>query len=154
MAKKNVSQVVEEMAKPIVQNLGYELVETKYCKQNGAMALTLFIYSKDGITIDDCEKVSNALNEPLDALNPTGDEPYALNISSLGLDRPIKNIDDAGRDVGKEINVKLYVPQDGKKLWTGILTAFDDESITIKFDSTEKIFKFNQIALASPVIKF
>ncbi|MBO7508237.1 MAG: hypothetical protein J6T39_01155 [Clostridia bacterium] len=91
MAKKSVSEIVEEMAKPIVDNLGYELVEVKYSKGYSGMELTLFIHSPNGITLDDCEKVSKAIDEPLDELNPTKDEPYSLNVSSLGLDRPIKN---------------------------------------------------------------
>lgn len=154
MSKKSVSELVEEMAKPIVASLGYELVETKYSKQNSGMSLTLFIYSQKGITLEDCEKVSNALNEPLDNLNPTNDIPYTLNISSLGLDRPIKCSNDARRNVGAKIEVKLYVPQQEKKVWTGILTEYDDDTLTIENNGIKATFKYNQIALASPVIEF
>mgnify|MGYP002517320100 CR=1 FL=1 len=154
MAKKSVSQMVEEMAKPIVENLGYELVEVKYAKGAYGMDLTLFIHSENGISLDDCEKVSKALDAPLDELNPTNDQPYSLNVSSLGLDRPIKTADDARRNLGNEVDVKLYVPKDGKKLYTGILTEYTPDSITINQEQKKYTFKFAEIANCTQVIKF
>ncbi len=155
MAKKSVSELVEELCSPIVERLGYELVEVKYAKGKSGMELTLFIYSKDGITLEDCEKVSKAIDEPLDILNPTNDAQYSLNVSSLGLDRPIKNKRDAERNIGNKIDVKLYASKDGSKLYTGVLVASTNEDITIELkDKQTKIFKFEEIALASPVIEF
>lgn len=155
MTKKSVSEVVAEFATPIVENLGYELVEVKYQKGHSGMELTLFIYSKDGISLEDCEKVSRAIDEPLDVLNPTNDVSYTLNVSSLGLDRPIKSAKDAKRNIGTKVDVKLYAMKDGKKVYQGILTDYTDKSITIKTEQNEEIeFKFEEIALASPVIEF
>ena len=154
MSKKSVSDQVTEIATPIVENLGYELVEVKYQKGRNGMELTLFIYSKNGISLDDCEKVSKAVDLPLDELNPTNDEPYSLNVSSLGLDRPIKNQKDANRNMGIEIEVKLYAPKDGAKVYTGILTDCTEQTITINTKNEQKTFRFDEIALASPVIKF
>ncbi len=154
MAKKSVSELVTDLCSPIVENLGYELVEVKYAKGRSGMELTLFIYSKQGITLEDCEKVSKAIDEPLDNLNPTNDVSYTLNVSSLGLDRPIKTAKDAERNLNCKIEVKLYASQDGSKVFKGVLTEFTDCSITIKTDKEEKTFKFDEIALASPVIEF
>lgn len=155
MTKKSVSDLVTEFATPIVENLGYELVEVKYQKGHSGMELTLFIYSKDGISLEDCEKVSRALDEPLDRFNPTNDVSYTLNVSSLGLDRPIKSAKDAKRSIGAKIDVKLYAAKDGKKVYRGILTNYTEKSITISTDKNEEIeFKFEEIALASPVIDF
>ena len=154
MAKKSVSELVSEFATPIVENLGYELVEVKYAKGHSGMELTLFIYSKQGISLEDCEKVSRAIDEPLDELNPTNDVSYTLNVSSLGLDRPIKTAKDAERNLNKKIDVKLYASVDGKKVYTGILTAYTEKDITIKLEKEEKTFRFDEIALASPVIDF
>ncbi len=155
MTKKSVSELVTEFATPIVEDLGYELVEVKYQKGHSGMELSLFIYSKDGISLEDCEKVSRAIDGPLDKLNPTNDVSYTLNVSSLGLDRPIKSEKDAKRNVGTKIDVKLYATKDGKKVYQGILTDYTDKSITIKTDKGEEIeFKFEEIALASPVIEF
>ena len=146
--------MVSEFATPIVENLGYELVEVKYAKGHSGMELTLFIYSKQGISLEDCEKVSRAIDEPLDELNPTNDVSYTLNVSSLGLDRPIKTAKDAERNLNKKIDVKLYASVDGKKVYTGILTAYTEKDITIKLEKEEKTFRFDEIALASPVIDF
>lgn len=154
MAKVSVSKAVEEMAKPIIESMGYELVEVKYAKDFSGMALTLYVYSQQGITLEDCEKISRAIDEPLDDLNPTNDEPYSLNVSSLGLDRPIKTYDDARRNVGVEIEVKLYAPQNGKKIFKGILTEYTTESFTISNETETKTFKYTEVALASPVIEF
>ena len=154
MTKNSVSKSVEEYLKPIVENLGYELVEVKYAKEHTGMVLTLYIYSQSGITLDDCEKVSRAVDEPLDELNPTNDAPYSLNVSSLGLDRPIKNSEDARRCLGKEIEVKLYAPVDGQKLFTGTLIEYSDQQIVINSKQQKLAFKFKDIALASCVIDF
>ena len=107
MSKSSVGENVEKIIKPIVESLGYELVEVDYSKQHFGMALTITIFSKNGITIEDCEKVSNAIDAPIDELNPTNDEPYTLNVSSPGLDRPIKTSDDARRNLGVDIDIKL-----------------------------------------------
>ena len=155
MTKKSVSELVEELCSPIVEKLGYELVEVKYAKGRSGMELTLFIYSKDGITLEDCEKVSKAVDEPLDNLNPTNDAQYTLNVSSLGLDRPIKSKRDADRNIGKKIDVKLYASKDGNKLFTGVLIESTDNELTIELkDKQIKTFRYEEIALASPVIEF
>ena len=154
MAKRGVKEIVAEMATPIVESLGYELVEVTYAKSASGMQLTLFIYSKNGISLDDCEKVSRALDAPLDELNPTNDVSYTLNVSSLGLDRPIKTEADAKRNIGTLIDVKLYSQLDGKKLWTGVLQSCSQNGITIDVNGESKTFLFEQIALASPVINF
>ena len=154
MSKLSVSEQVMEMAKPIVENLGYELVEVKYGKGHGGMEMTLYIYSESGITLEDCEKVSKAIDQPLDELNPTNDVGYSLNVSSLGIDRPIKSADDARRNMGNKIEVKLYAPKDGKKIWVGILTDYTTDTFTISMNEETKTFRFDEIAIASPVIEF
>lgn len=154
MAKKSVSDLVTEVIQPIVTELGYELVEVKYQKGFGGMELNLFIYSPNGITIDDCEKVSKAIDQPLDDLNPTNDTPYTLNVSSLGIDRPVKTEADARRNVGTKLDVKLFAPKDGKKVWTGKLVDYSRDGIVIEVDGELKAFLFSEIALASPVIEF
>lgn len=152
---KRVADLVEEMANPIISNLGYELVEVKYSKTNNGMVLTLFIYSDKGITLQDCEIVSKSLDVPLDELNPTNDESYTLNVSSLGIDRPIKCADDCRRNLGTEVEVKLYAPLNNKKLYTGFLCDYNDSGFSIKEeDGSIQVFDFNKVAGCVPVIKF
>ena len=156
MAKKSVSELVEELCSPIVENLGYELVEVKYAKGRNGMELTLFIYSKQGITLEDCEKVSTAVDEPVDELNPTNDVAYILNVSSPGIDRPIKNQRDFEKNLGKEIEVTLFAKdkETGQKVFKGILQSFNETKFTIKNEKIEKTFDMFTVAHIVPVIKF
>lgn len=154
MAKVGVKEKVTELVKPIIENLGYELVEVDYTKEHSGMVLNIVIYKKDGISIDDCEKVSRAIDQPLDDLNPTNDVSYTLNVSSPGLDRPIKTCDDARRNLGNKIEVKLFSAKNGKKIWVGELKNYNETSIEIETENGPMAFEFDEIALASPVIEF
>ena len=125
-------EIVEEKICPIIEDLGYEVVEVEFAKKVDGMNLTFFIDSPNGITLDDCEKVHKAIDEPLDEINPTGDVKYILNVSSCGLDRPIRTNKDLQRNLGKEVDIKLYKAINKKKEFTGKLVGFTDETITIE----------------------
>ena len=107
MNGKKVISTCYPPCEKIVSELGYVLVDMEYKKQVGGMVLELFIDSEKGITLDDCEKVSRALDEPLDELNPTNDESYTLNVSSLGLDRPLTTEYQFNKYQDKEVEVKF-----------------------------------------------
>lgn len=126
-----VVEIVEEHINPIIENLGYEVVEVEFAKKVDGMNLCFYIDSPNGITIDDCEKVHKLIDAPLDELNPTGDIPYILSVSSCGLDRPIKTDKDLKRNLNKVVDVKLYAPLNKKKAFTGILKDFNEENIVI-----------------------
>ena len=134
--KKVVSQCFP-MCEKIVNNLGYVLVDMEYKKQATGMVLELFIDCEKGITLDDCEKVSKALDEPLDELNPTADETYSLNISSLGLDRPLTTEYQYNKYKGQEVELKFYEPLKpyNKKQISGILDSWDNDSFTINVNN-------------------
>lgn len=154
MAKVGVKEKVTELVKPIIENLGYELVDVDYSKSHSGMDLTICIYKPEGVSINDCEIVSRAIDGPLDDLNPTNDTPYNLNVSSPGLDRPIKSQDDARRNVGNKIEVKLFSQKNGKKNWIGKLVEYNQNTITLETENGLMQFEFSEIALASPVIEF
>ncbi len=140
---------------PIIENLGYDVLEVEYAKKVDGMNLTFFIDKKDGITIDDCEKVNNAITDVLDEINVSDDAPYILNVSSAGLDRPIKNYKDFLRNQNKQVEIKLYVPQNKQKLFTGALIGFDDNGYTIKTSTGEELFfEKSKVAICTPVIEF
>lgn len=126
-----VVEIVEEHINPIIENLGYEVIEVEFAKKVDGMNLCFYIDSPNGITIDDCEKVHKLIDAPLDELNPTGDMPYILSVSSCGLDRPIKTDKDLKRNLNKVVDVKLYAPLNKKKAFTGILKDFNEENIVI-----------------------
>lgn len=112
----------------IVKNLGFELVEVDYLKKHDGMNLTVYIHSERGISIDDCVLVHKTIDPILDKLDPTEGAKYILNVSSLGLDRPIKTNADFDRNLNKEISVKFYAPIDGnKEIFGKLIQNFEDE---------------------------
>ena len=126
-----VSEEVEKFILPIVESLGCELVEVEFAKKYNGDNLTIFIDKKGGVKIEDCEKVHNAIDEPLDELNPTNDKPYTLNVSSVGLDRPIVSDKDYERNIGVVLEVKLFQAINKKKIFVGELMSFSDTEVKL-----------------------
>ena len=145
-----------EVVEPIVTSLGYELADLEFAKKNTGMNMTVFITRLDGqpVTIEDCEKVHRAIDEPLDVADPTNGASYILNVSSLGLDRIFKYDKDYLRYIDKEIFVKLYVPIDKKKEFIGVLKGLDENQVTIEVDTKEISLPRQKIAMAQPYIRF
>ena len=128
-----IAEAVEKFLAPIVEDLGYEIVEVEFAKKYNGDNLTVFIDKQGGgIDINDCETVHNAIDEPLDELNPTNDKPYTLNVSSPGIDRPIVSDKDYNRNLETEIEVKLFQAINKQKVIVGILQSFDEEKIVLK----------------------
>ena len=152
MAK--VKEICEEKLKGIIEELGYELVEVSYEKENGGMSLIFTIDKEEGVTIDDCEIVNKKIDPILDELNPTDDKPYTLVVSSPGLDRPLKTDRDLSRSIGKEVDLNLYVKLDGKKAFSGILKAYDEKSVTLQTEKEDLTFDREKVASIKLVIKF
>lgn len=147
-------QTVYDAVNPIITSLGYEIVEVEYVKKGNDMNLTIYIDTPRGVSLDDCEKVHYAVDPVLDEINPTDDKPYVLNISSPGLDRPFKTHRDFERNYGREVEVKLYAPLKGKKIYEGILVSHSDNAVTINSGVEEITIETNRIALTRPLVKF
>ncbi len=156
MNGKKVVSIVMPMATKIVSDLGYTLVDVEYRKQFDGMVLEFFIDSPTGININDCEKVSKALDEPLDQLNPTNDVPYSLNVSSLGLDRPLTTEYEFNKYKGKEVELKFYQPIQpfNKKQLSAVLDSWNDSEIIVTIDNQNITISRKSIAQIVPVIKF
>ena len=111
-------------------------------RQGKNPALTVFIDKAGGVSLDDCEKLHNAIFEPLDELDPTFGATYTLNVSSLGADRPFKTERDFLSQKGKKVEVKLYAAVKGKKFIEGELISYDGEHIVVKMDE-KNTFSFD-----------
>lgn len=151
-----ISSKVEEFITPIVESLGCEIVEVEFAKKQNGDNLTVFIDKKGGVTIDDCEMVHNAINEPLDELNPTEDKPYTLNVSSPGIDRPIVTDKDFLRNLGEVLEVRLFKAIDKKKVYIGSLVSFDENEVKLDLDDGKKqvILERKLISKATKYIDF
>ena len=139
---------------PVITEMGYEVVDVEYVKKSDVMNLTVYIDIPRGLTIDDCEKVHNAVNPVIDELNPTNDMPYIFNISSPGLDRPFKTQRDFERNYGKEVEVKLYAPLRGKKIYEGVLIEKAPNAVKIAVGDKEETIETNRIVFVRPLVKF
>lgn len=154
MSATSVKEICEEKLTKIINDLGCELVEVEYAKKNDGNNLTFVIDSDNGILIEDCEKVHRVLDVELDKLNPTNDQPYILNVSSPGINRPIKNHRDFIRNKGKEVELKLYAPLNKKKIYTGLLNDMTEDYFELVIDGTNQKFDKALVAIVTPVIKF
>ena len=125
-----ITEVVDQAVRATVEALGFELDEVEYQKEQGNWVLTLYIDAPGGVTLDDCERVSHAVDPILDEADPIPDA-YYLSVSSIGLDRPLKKDRDFARNVGNKLDVKLYAPVNKKKEFLGTLVSFDADSFTI-----------------------
>ena len=148
-----VSDSVMEPVAPIAEGFGLEVIEVLYEKKYDGMNLTIVIDKEGGVTIDDCEKLHRAIDAPLDELDPI-DCAYTLNVSSPGIDRPLKLPRDYKRNLGKKITVKLYKPLNGKKQYTGILDSYTETSFVLLTDKGELAFEIKDTAKVEPVIEF
>jgi ribosome maturation factor RimP len=147
-------QEIFEALKNIVAGQGAELVEVKWGYAFKSNALTLFIHKKGGVTLDDCERVHNAVDIVLDEIDAS-DSPYTLNVSSLGLDRPIVTDADWERSLDTEIEIIFQTPIAKSKSAVGILKSVDSDSVYLdtKAEKCVKIDKAN-IAKARPFVRF
>ncbi len=135
---------IEEFLQPIAKEVGVEIIEVKWDERS--RALTVFIDAEGGVDLNLCEKFHNAIDAPLDELDPTFGAAYTLNCSSPGLDRPFKTERDFERHKGEKIEVHLYAPLDGKKYYEGVLTGFDGENVTFIAEGEEKSIPFEKCA--------
>lgn len=129
------SQVVkttEELVLPILEEKNLELVDVEYVKEGKNWFLRVFIDKEGGIDISECGEVSEALSEKLDEIDPIK-EAYFLEVSSPGVERPLKSIEDFEKSVNKNVFVKLYEPIDGQKEYEGILTSFTNNIASIEY---------------------
>jgi ribosome maturation factor RimP len=135
MKVKN-SQEILEFLSPIAKSVGVEIAEVEF-KQGKNPALTIYIDKEGGVDLDSCELFHRAIDVPLDEFDPTFGQPYTLNVSSLGVDRPFKTDKDFNSHIGEMVEVKLYNSIRGKKLIEGVLNSYDGKIITVKVDEKD-----------------
>lgn len=151
--REEYEQQAEALLAPIVEKMDFELVDVEYVKEAGNWYLRGYIDKPGGITVNDCEAVSRIFSDRLDEKDFIEDS-YIMEISSPGLDRPLKKEKDFARSMGKLVEVRTYRPVDKQKEFCGILTAYDNNSVTITEDGAERTFEKKEIALIRLAIEF
>lgn len=153
MAKQKIEDVIMELAEPITQDFGLELVDVEFKKEGGSWFLRVFIDKEAGIDLEDCEKVSRALDTRLDEVDPIP-QAYHLEISSPGLERPLKKDEDFKRFAGRQVQLSTYTPIEGQKKFQGELLGLGGDKVQLVNQQGIKIeIPKEQIAKAKLVIE-
>ena len=151
MAK--VTDVVAQLARPIVEEQGCSLWDVEYVREAGVWYLRLYIDKAGGVSINDCEAISRPVSDMLDEADPI-EGSYTFEVSSAGADRALKRPEHFEACLGSEVEVKLYRAEDGKKDWVGVLSAYDDGAVTLSTPAGEKVFNKQDVALTRLYVRF
>ena len=151
MAK--VTDVVAQLAQPIVEQAGCTLWDVEYVKEAGTWYLRILLDKEGGVDINDCEAVSRPLSDALDEADPI-EGSYVLEVSSAGADRPLKKPAHFRQFLGAEVDVRLYRPLDGRKEYTGILRDYADGDVTIELGGAPRTFAKKDVAQVRLTVRF
>ncbi|BAX68110.1 ribosome maturation factor RimP [Latilactobacillus sakei] len=154
-----VVETVHDLLVPILDQHHFELVDVEFVKEGSSWYLRVFIDKPNGIDLEDCALVNDALSEKLDSIDPDPiPQAYFLDVSSPGAERPLKKEADFQNALGEYIHISLYQAVDGEKTYQGILKALDQKTLTlaIKIKTRQKEVTFNrkEIAKARLAIEF
>lgn len=141
-----ITEKVALLAKPIVEEAGCTLWDVEYLREAGTWYLRIYIDKQGGVSIDDCEAISRALDPVLDEEDPIP-ESYVFEVGSAGAERELKRPSDFEQFIGSEVEIKLYQPINGAKSYVGELKARDDNgTVTILSGKNEMSFTAAQLA--------
>lgn len=136
--KKNTAAVVWDIAKPIADSLGLILWDVKFLKEGSKWYLRITIDKDGGVGIDDCVALHRAIDGPLDEADPI-EQSYNLQVQSPGIERELTRDFHFEHYMGEKIMIRLIKAFEGKRDYKGVLTAFDDDSVTIALDEETEL---------------
>ena len=151
--RETIEKRFEEILTPIAAKNGVDIYDVEYVKEAGDYYLRAYIEKEGGVNIGDCENVSRALSDVLDAEDFI-DDAYTLEVSSPGLGRTLKKDRHLEKSIGEKVELKTYKPIDGQKEFEGVLKAFTADSLTIDMNGTEKQFTRADISLIKLALDF
>lgn len=152
MNKKEIKKYLNEEIAKLLENKGMELVEIVLTTKE-ITTITIYIYKESGVTLDDCTEVSREIDAILN-LDTLFDDKYTLEVSSPGIDRKLKTLDDYRRNLGKMMEIKLYKAKDGIKTFYGFLDSYDDTHIYIKEEENIIEFTRDEVSVLREYIDF
>ncbi len=153
-SRSRVAETVRTLINPTADELGYFLWDVEYVKEGADMILRVTIDSDEGITIDDCERMTRAIDPILDEADPIEDS-YLLEVSSPGIERDLTRPEHFEVCIGDEVELRLFAPVDGSKVWRGILKGINDEGqIVIEAAGTDRAFDTSAVSKIKTVFDF
>lgn len=153
VAAKRPVEIAAELAEELAGPLGLEIVDVEFQREAGGRVLRVFIDKPGGVTLDDCEALSQRLSQRLDEVDPI-QESYSLEVSSPGIERPLKKPQDYARFAGRLVHVRTYGPVDGRRNFRGELLGLEDDVVVIRLEQGEVRIPLQQVAKARLVAQF
>jgi ribosome maturation factor RimP len=145
-----IRQAPDKVRRPVeaaVRGLGYELVGVEYLPQGRRSLLRVYIDSPEGVTVDDCERVSHQVSGVLDVDDPIHGQ-YVLEVSSPGLDRPLFTAEHFRRFAGNRVRLRISPPLEGRRNFTGLLKGMQDETVVLVHEDGEWEIPLNYVEQA------
>lgn len=150
---QTITREVTDFLEPILEDMGYELVDVAYGTRNGRWVLQVFMDKEGGVTIDDCARVSGEIGDLIDVRDIIPHE-YVLEVSSPGLDRPLKKRKDFQRATGRKVKIRTIEPREGRRNFTGRLDRVEGDMITVLVDGAEVSLFLADVDKANVVYEF
>jgi len=151
--KKNIAGTVRALIQPVADGLGYMLWDVEYVKEGADMILRITIDKDEGIDIEDCEKMSRAIDPIIDEADPI-EVSYKMEVSSPGIERILTRPEHFEKCMGEKVEVKLYAPVGGKKQIVGILSGADEKTVTVNADGEDIVLEKSAVAKVCTVFEW
>ncbi|PIQ99539.1 MAG: ribosome maturation factor RimP [Nitrospinae bacterium CG11_big_fil_rev_8_21_14_0_20_45_15] len=151
--KTPIVQKVTQIVDPIILEEGLELVDVEYFKAGKNWLLRLYIDKPGGVLLEDCQNISRQLSDLID-INEIITVPFTLEVSSPGLDRPLKKEEDFRRFIGKKARVQTFSPIDGQKKFVGVISDVSNSVLKLQIDDASKEISLDKISKARLEIEF
>lgn len=149
----SVIKAVAPLIQPLFDEIGFELVDIEYLAEHGRWVLRIFVDKEGGITLDDCARVSREIGDLIDVKDFISHE-YVLEVSSPGLNRPLKKEKDFLRANDKKVKVKMAMPIKGRRNFTGYLRRFQDGTLYLEVENDLVALPLEHVAKANLVYEF
>ncbi len=146
-------QEVSDLIAPVLEDMGFELVDVEYVSKHGRWVLRLFIDREGGVTIDDCAKASGEIGDVIDVRDII-DHEYVLEVSSPGIERLLKKKKDFQKAAGRNVKLRTIHPREGRRNYAGVLDRVEGDTITLLVDGTEVCFSIEEVEKANLVYDF
>ncbi|GBF32671.1 clustered with transcription termination protein NusA [Desulfocucumis palustris] len=153
MARSNIAGMIEDLIAPLIGGMGIELVDVEFVKEGNRHYLRVFIDKPGGVGLDDCQAVSEKLDVFLDEKDPVP-YSYTLEVSSPGIERPLKKVKDFERFCGHKVNITTFAPVKGSKKFTGIITDAGSRGVNLDINGSELFIPMEQLASAKLAVEF
>mgnify|MGYP002508392724 CR=1 FL=1 len=148
-----VTEFVASFAKPVVEEHGCELWDVEYVREGSEYFLRLYLDKESGVDINDCERISRAMDPILDEKDPIPTS-YHFEVCSAGLERALKRPSDFERYLGSAITVKLYRPRNGLKEIPCVLKGYEEGKLTVEAGKETITFEKSEVALVRLRVEF